>query len=179
MKRVGYRPHFAGAVEAVASNGGQIMPPVMGAVAFLMAELTSISYVNIMIAALFPAILYYITLSSSVYFNAKKNNFKGMESSEIPKFFDVLKKGWLYLTPLIILIILLVKGYSPQKAAFYAIVVTFIISLIKDRERMTIKQIIESFQGAARGIMPIASATFLADRKSTRLNSSHLAISYA
>lgn len=162
MKRVGYKPHFAGAVEAVASNGGQIMPPVMGAVAFLMAELTSISYASIMLAALFPAILYYITLSSSVYFNAKKNNFKGMSANEIPKFFDVLKKGWLYLAPLIILIILLVKGFSPQKAAFFAIVVTFIIGLIKDRKKMTLNHIMNSFQGAAQGIMPIASATFLA-----------------
>ncbi|MDC3424223.1 TRAP transporter permease [Aquibacillus sp. 3ASR75-11] len=162
MKRVGFKPAYAGAVEAVASNGGQIMPPVMGAVAFLMAEITGISYTSILVAALIPALLYFITLSSSVYFNAKKNNFKGLPSSELPSFWKTFKEGWLYLVPLILLVVILVAGYSPQKAAFYSIVVTFLVGLIKDRAKMTFKNILDALYNAAKGIMPIASACLVA-----------------
>src|SRR5699024_10782847 len=117
-------------------SGGQIMPPVMGAVAFLMAEITSISYVEILIAALIPSLLYFMTLSFSVYFNSKKRNFKPMKKEELPPFWKTLKGGWLYLLPLVVLIILLVEDYSPQKAAFYAIISTFVIGFVKDRKKM-------------------------------------------
>lgn len=162
MKRVGFKPAYAGAVEAVASNGGQIMPPVMGAVAFLMAEITGFPYTSILVAALVPALLYYLTLSASVYFNAKKNNFKGLNKDELPSFRKTLTDGWLYLVPLILLIILLVMGYSPQKSAFYAIVGTFLVGLIKDRANMKVKNILDAFLDAAKGIVPIAAACFLA-----------------
>ena len=162
MKKVGFKPAYAGAVEAVASNGGQIMPPVMGAVAFLMAEITGFSYVSICIAALVPALLYYITLSVSVYFNAKRYNFKGLSQKELPSFKETLKDGWLYLAPLLILIVLLVMGYSPQRTAFVAIVATFIVGFIKDRANMTLKNILDAFFDAAKGIGPIAAACLLA-----------------
>lgn len=162
MKRVGFQPHYAGAVEAVSSSGGQIMPPVMGAVAFLMAEITSISYLNIIIASLVPALLYYITLSTSVYFNSKKQGFKGLSAEELPSFWGTLRSGWIYLTPLVALVVLLSYNYSPQKAAFYAIVLTFVIGFIKDRSKMTTSSILEAFSSAAQGIMPIATACLLA-----------------
>ena len=162
MKKVGYKPEMAGAIEAVASNGGQIMPPVMGAVAFLMAEITGIPYVEIMFAALVPALLYYLTLSSCVYLSAKKSGMAGMRQEELPNFGETLRKGWIYLIPLILLVVVLVLGYSPQKAAFYAILVTFAIGWLKDRKQMTIPNILHSFREAAEGIIPIASACVLA-----------------
>src|SRR5699024_8094780 len=162
MKRVGFQGYYAGAVEAVASSGGQIMPPVMGAVAFLMAEMTNIPYTSILVVALIPSILYFMTLSTSVYFNAKKSNFKGMKSKDLPSFFKTLKEGWIYLVPLIILVILLIKDYSPQKAAFYAIISTFAVGFIKDSKKMKISLILDAFLSAAKGIMPIAVACLLA-----------------
>jgi len=162
MKKVGFKPSYAGAVEAVASNGGQIMPPVMGAVAFLMAEITGIPYTSILVAALIPALLYYLTLSASVYFNAKKHNFKGLNKAELPSFKKTLTEGWLYLIPLILLIVLLVKGYSPQRSAFFAIIGTLFVGIIKDRANMGLHNILNSFLDAAKGILPIAAACFLA-----------------
>ncbi|GAE35031.1 TRAP-type uncharacterized transport system [Halalkalibacter akibai JCM 9157] len=162
MKRVGYKAKFAGAVEAVASNGGQIMPPVMGAVAFLMAEITGLPYVDILKAALIPAILYFVTLSSCVYFIAKKNNFKGLEKSELPSFRETLFKGWVYLLPLGTLVFLLVQGFSPQKAAFYSIILAILIGFIKDRKNMTLPNIMAASRDSATGIMPIAAACLLA-----------------
>lgn len=162
MKKVGYKPKFAGAVEAVASNGGQIMPPVMGAVAFLMAEITGLPYIDILKAALIPAILYFVTLSSCVYLIAKKNNFKGLEKSELPSFRKTLFSGWVYLLPLGVLVFLLVQGFSPQKSAFYSIILAFIIGFIKDRKNMTLPNFKSATRDAATGIMPIAAACLLA-----------------
>ncbi|MDT8861835.1 TRAP transporter permease [Alkalihalobacillus sp. MEB130] len=162
MKKVGYKPKFAGAVEAVASNGGQIMPPVMGAVAFLMAEITGLPYIDILKAALIPAILYFVTLSSSVYFIAKKNNFKGLKKSELPSFRKTLFSGWVYLLPLAVLVFLLVQGFSPQRSAFYSIILAFVIGFIKDRTNMTLPNIRSATRDAATGIMPIAAACLLA-----------------
>ncbi|RKL68086.1 C4-dicarboxylate ABC transporter permease [Salipaludibacillus neizhouensis] len=162
MKKVGFKPKFAGAVEAVASNGGQIMPPVMGAVAFLMAEITGMPYTDILKAALIPAILYFVTLSSCVYLIAKKNNFKGLQKSELPSFRKTLFAGWLYLLPLFILVILLVQGFSPQRSAFFSIILAFIIGFIKDRKNMKLPNIISALRDAATGIMPIAAACLLA-----------------
>lgn len=162
MKKVGYRPAVAGAVEAVASSGGQIMPPVMGAAAFLMAEVTGIAYTEIAIAAIVPAVLYFFTLSSSVYINAKKNNLRGMGAKELPNFWDTFRKGWLYLAPLAALIFALSRGLSPQRSAFYAIVLSFVVGFIKDRKKMTFGNIIGAFKNAISGIAPIAAACLLA-----------------
>lgn len=162
MKKVGYKPSFAGAVEAVASSGGQIMPPVMGAVAFLMAEITGFSYASILKAALIPALLYYLTVSCCVYFVAKKNGFEGIPKDKLPDFKTTLRKGWVYLLPLAVLVYFLAQGFSPQKAAFYSIVFTFFIGLVKDRKNMTLPNIAEAFRESAKGIMPIATACLLA-----------------
>lgn len=113
MKRTGYRPFFAGAVEAVASTGGQIMPPVMGAVAFIMAELTEISYIEICIAAALPAVLYYFSLFMMVHFEAIKTGLQGIPRDQLPDVKKSFIKGFHLFVPIIFLVVLLVKGYSP------------------------------------------------------------------
>lgn len=162
MKKVGFRPAFAGAVEAVASNGGQIMPPVMGAVAFLMAEMTGIDYGKIVIAAFPAAILYYVTLSMSVYVEANKQQVPITPKEQRLKPGRVMKEGWIYLVPLIILMGMLIIGYSAQKSGFFAILVALIVGFIKKREDMNLKRFAGALKGAASGIAPIASACILA-----------------
>lgn len=162
MKRVGYKPSMAGAIEAVASSGGQIMPPVMGAVAFLMSEITGIEYSKIALSALIPALLYYATLSISVYLTARRDNIPVATGDQIKQLSVVFKQGWLYFTPLIVLVALLMIGYSAQKSAFYAILVSFVVGFIKNRENMTPGNIVKSLKGAVSGISSIAAACLLA-----------------
>ena len=162
MKKVGYKPAMAGAIEAVASSGGQIMPPVMGAVAFLMSEVTGIKYSSICLAALIPAVLYYITLSAMVYYTARKDNIPVVKDDQLKKFVAVLKSGWIYFIPLIVLIGLLVRNYSVKRSAFFAIVTTMIVGFIKDPKNMTPKNILNSLKNAVDGIAPIAAACILA-----------------
>ena len=116
MKRVGYEPHFAGAVEAASSTGGQIMPPVMGAAAFIMAEVLGVPYISVAAAAAIPAVLYYISLFAQVHFRAGRLGLKGIPRSELPDLKQTLAQGWHLLIPLIVLIVILVWGYSPMKA---------------------------------------------------------------
>ena len=162
MKKVGFTPSMSGAIEAVASSGGQIMPPVMGAVAFLMSEITGIDYATIAKASLLPAILYYFTLSSTVYFTARKENIPAIPKEELADFVKTLKAGWLYFVPLIILVVLLFKGFSPQKSAFGAIIATLVVGFIVDRERMKVNNFLKAFKSATDGIAPIAAACILA-----------------
>lgn len=162
MKKIGMKPSVAGAVEAVASSGGQIMPPVMGAVAFLMAEMTGIEYANIALAALVPAILYYATLSFSVYFIARRDNIPAADASEIQPVWKVLKEGWLYAVPLVVLVLLITKGFSVQMSAFYSIWVTLAVGFIMNRRNMTVKNILAAFEGTVSSIAPVAAACILA-----------------
>lgn len=162
MKRVGFKSEFAGAVEAVSSSGGQIMPPVMGAVAFLMSEMTGISYGTIALAALIPAVLYYVTLSVSVLCIAHKTDVPDPDTSDIRKPGEIMKEGWLYLVPLAVLIFMLIRGFSAQRAAFFSILATIVVGFIKNRQNMTPKKFFEALLGAAKSIAPIASACILA-----------------
>lgn len=162
MKKVGFKPAFAGAVEAVASNGGQIMPPVMGAVAFLMAEMTGIDYGKIAIAAIPAAILYYVTLSMSVYVEANRQQVPITPESERLKPGKIMKEGWIYLVPLIVLMGMLIMGYSAQKAGFFGILVSLVVGFIKSRENMNLKRFAKALKDAAAGIAPIAAACLLA-----------------
>ncbi len=130
MKRVGYRPHVAGAIEAAASTGGQLMPPIMGAGAFLMAEFTNISYLNIIKVALMPAIMYYITVLLFVHFEAQKRGLKGEAKENLPKALKVIREGLPFLIPVGILIYVLVANYSPMMAGFVAVISTVLASLI-------------------------------------------------
>ncbi len=130
MKKVGYRPHVAGAIEAAASTGGQLMPPIMGAGAFLMAEFTNISYLNIIKVALMPAFMYYVTLLLFVHFEAQKQGLKGESKENLPAVLTVLKEGLPFLLPVGILIYVLVANYSPMMAGFVAVISTVFASLI-------------------------------------------------
>jgi TRAP transporter 4TM/12TM fusion protein len=139
MKKVGYRPHVAGAIEAAASTGGQLMPPIMGAGAFLMAEFTNTSYLTIIKIALVPAIMYYLTVLCFVHFEAKKQGLHGQPKSELPKVWQVLKDGLHFIIPVIILIYVLVANYSPMMAGFVAVVSTLATSLAAESVRWFLK----------------------------------------
>lgn len=158
MQKVGYKGRMAGAVEAVASSGGQIMPPVMGAVAFLMSEITGLEYSKICIAALIPAALYYVTLSISVYLTARRENIPAAEGSQIKNFWEVLKKGWLFFLPLVVLVWMLISGYSAKRSAFFAIIATVVVGFLKNRLHMTPQNIYKSLRSSVSGIAPIAAA---------------------
>ncbi len=130
MKKVGYRPHVAGAIEAAASTGGQLMPPIMGAGAFLMAEFTNISYLTIIKVALLPAFMYYVTLLVFVHYEAKKLGLVGQPKEQLPRVGAVLKKGLHFILPIGILIYVLVANYSPMRAGFVAVMSTLLVSLV-------------------------------------------------
>lgn len=130
MKKVGYRPHVAGAIEAAASTGGQLMPPIMGAGAFLMAEFTNTSYLTIIKVALIPAIMYYLTVLMFVHFEAQKHGLMGQPKESLPKAWHVIKNGLHFIIPVIILIYVLVNNYSPMMAGFVAVVSTAAASLL-------------------------------------------------
>ncbi|MBF9030566.1 TRAP transporter fused permease subunit [Rhodobacterales bacterium HKCCE3408] len=122
MKRLGYRPAQAGGIEAAASTGGQIMPPLMGAGAFLMSEFTRVPYVDIVLVSIFPAILYFGAVYLLVHIAAVKQGMTGLSEDELPSVRAVLAEGWHFLLPLVALVALLVAGYSPMRVGFYAIV---------------------------------------------------------
>ncbi|MGB7336375.1 MAG: TRAP transporter permease [Salaquimonas sp.] len=121
MKRLGYRPAQAGGIEAAASTGGQIMPPLMGAGAFLMSEFTRVPYLDIVLVSIFPAFLYFGAVYLLVHIAALKQGLQGVPASELPRVRDVLKEGWHFLLPLVALVWFLVAGYSPMRVGFYAI----------------------------------------------------------
>lgn len=133
MKKIGFNPEFAGAVEAVASTGGMVMPPIMGAAAFIMAQYLGTSYNTIMIAALVPAILYYVSVFSWVHFYARKHNIYGLKRSEIPPIENFTRKLTLLL-PLGVIIWALFSGYTPIYAAFYGMIATVIAAIIQKKK---------------------------------------------
>lgn len=159
MKKLGYKPEFAAAVEATASTGGQIMPPVMGAAAFLMAEFTGIPYGKIIIAAMIPAIFYFFAVWMAVHWEARKIGLKGMSKEQLPKIGKVLLERGHLLLPLIIVLYLLVTGFTPVRAAFYAIVVSVITSMIRKGTRMKLSDIPAALEAGARGALSVVAAT--------------------
>ncbi|MFN2340404.1 MAG: TRAP transporter permease [Halanaerobium sp.] len=158
MKRVGYNSQFAAAVEAAASTGGQIMPPIMGAAAFIMAEFIGVPYVTIARAAILPAILYYITVGLMVHFEAKKQGLQGMSDDLIPKFLDVLKNRGHMIAPLIIIFYYLFKGYTPLRAAFLGILVSFALSFFKKDTRMNLQDLLDTLREGAISALGVAAA---------------------
>ncbi len=127
MKSIGYQPKFAAGTEAAASTGGQILPPVMGAAAFIMAEFLGTAYINIAAAAVIPALLYFFSLFCMVHFRAGREGIYGIESSKLPKFLTVLKEGFFHLIPLVLLVQQLVIGRSPGRSVFNSIILLIII----------------------------------------------------
>ena len=158
MKRTGYKPEFAAAAEASASTGGQIMPPILGAAAFLMAENIGVPYSNIVIRAILPAVLYFLGVFITVHLEAKKEGLRGLSKDELPKFLPLLKKSYLLL-PLIILIILVGSGSrSIAYAAAIAIVATIIVGLFNKENRITPMRIFEALAAGGQGMITVAVA---------------------
>ena len=144
MKRMGYPGHLAGGVEAAASAGGQITPPIMGAAAFVMAEFLELPYTTIILAALVPALMHYVGVISIVHFKAKRLGLKGLPNSEIPKLWNVIKRGWPTAIPLVVLIYVLFSGYSPFMAAFWGISTALAVGLINPMNRIGITDICDA-----------------------------------
>ena len=163
MKKSGYPPHVAAAIEAVASNGGQIMPPVMGVAAFLMAEFLNISYGEVALAAAIPACLYYAALFTQIDLEAAKLGLVGMPESEIPKFRDVIKRGWVFLLPLAVLVYTLMFAFwEPGKAGMAAVIATFLVGALQKETRPSLKSILDSIEGTGKILLDIAVVTALA-----------------
>ncbi len=159
MKKNGYKPRIAGAVEAVASTGGQIMPPVMGAAAFLMAEMTGMSYGSICIAAILPAILYFIAVFFMVDMEAKKEDIPIMTDQEVKPLGQILKKRGFLLLPLLLLIVMIVKGYSAILAAAYSIAAIVLIDLIFGSDRKAIpKKFVDAIAKGMKSLLTVAAA---------------------
>ncbi len=162
MKRIGFEPHVAGAVEATASSGGALMPPVMGAAAFVMAEFLGMPYIEVCKAALVPAILYYFAIFSVVHFYSLKSGIQGLPREEIPLIKEVFLKKWVFIVPLAILIGLLVAGYSPRIAVLYALLATVLVSLFKKETRMTPGKILDALANSGYGSVTVACACGIA-----------------
>lgn len=166
MKKLGYKPEFAAAVEATASTGGQIMPPIMGAAAFLMAEFTSIPYGRIALAAIIPAALYFFACFTQVHFEAKKLGLVGMKREELPKARDILLKRGYLMVPLLVIIWLLTEGATPMKAAMWAILISVAIATIVSIVNIAMKRgatfsfadVVSSLEAGARGALGVIAA---------------------
>ncbi len=158
MKKLGYKPEFAGAVEATASTGGQLMPPIMGAAAFLMAEFTNIPYVKIIGAAIIPALLYYVGVWAGVHYEAKKQGLKGMAKEDLPKLGRVMRERGHLMLPIIIVIYLLVAGYTPIRAALGAIASALIVSSLKKETRLSFKEMFMGLVDGARSALTVIAA---------------------
>lgn len=158
MKSVGYKPYFAGAVEAVASTGGQIMPPVMGAGAFIMAQFLGVPYLQVAVAAIVPALLYYFAVMVQVHFEACRLGLKGLPKEQLPHLWKLLKDKGFLLIPLVAIIYLLLAGYTPLFAAFWGINVSVLLSWLKKETRLTPVRLMEAFEAGARGALSVACA---------------------
>ena len=158
MKRVGYRPHVAGAIEAAASTGGQLMPPIMGAGAFLMAEFTGTSYLTIIKVAIVPAVLYYLTLLVFVHLEAKKHGLKGQPKDKLPQVSKTLADGLHFVLPVIALVTALVMHVSPMMAGFVAVASTFVASWLRKKSRMGFGRLLQALERGARNAIMVSVA---------------------
>jgi TRAP transporter 4TM/12TM fusion protein len=163
MKRLKYKPEMAAAVEAVASTGGQIMPPIMGAGAFVMAELTETPYLDIAFHAIIPALLYFFAAGMGIHFYSKREGYTGLSAEEIPSWRDTLKSSGFFLLPFAILILFMVLRYTPQYAAFWATVSTLALAFVNEEWRIDIRSALprigEAVRKGARQAALIASIT--------------------
>lgn len=158
MKRVGYRPHVAGAIEAAASTGGQLMPPIMGAGAFLMAEFTNTSYLKIIKIAIVPAILYYLTVLMFVHLEAKKRGLSGADPADLPRIGRVLKDGLHFIIPVAALVTALMQNVSPMMAGFVAVVSTVVASSLRRRSRMGLGALLGALERGGRNAIMVSVA---------------------
>jgi TRAP transporter 4TM/12TM fusion protein len=158
MKKIGFESHVAGAVEATASTGGQLMPPVMGAAAFVMAEFLGIPYIDVCKAAAIPAILYYLAIYCIVHLYSIKVGLQGLPASEIPNFKKVIGQKWVFIVPILVLIVTLVMGYSTRIAVLYAIVATIVMSMFKKETRITPSKFVEGLARSGYDSVMVACA---------------------
>jgi TRAP transporter 4TM/12TM fusion protein len=163
MKRTGFPAHMAAAIEAVASNGGQIMPPVMGAAAFLMAEFLAIPYGQVALAAAIPACLYYLALFTQIDLESAKRGLAGLPADQIPKFRKIIKSGWVFLIPLSILVYtLMIENWEAGKAGMVAVIVVFVVAALQKETRPSFQKIVTALEETGKIILDIAVITALA-----------------
>ncbi len=158
MKKLGYHKDFAGAVEAAASTGGQLMPPVMGAAAFLMAEFVGVPFLEVVKAATIPACLYFAGVWIGVHLEAKRNNLKGIPRDQLPKAWVLFKERGHLAIPLVVIIYLLVSGYTPMKAALWAIFLSIVASMLRKSTRMKPIEIVRGLEKGAKGVLGVLVA---------------------
>lgn len=153
----GYKRHIAAAVEAVVSIGGQFMPPIMGAAAFLIAAFVGIPYIEVAKAGLIPALLFFFSMVFMVYLEARRNNLRGIPKDELPSLGKTFLSGWYYFLPIALIIALLVNGNSPSLAGFYSIVLTVVISWFKKETRMMPKDIFNALASGGRNALAMST----------------------
>lgn len=162
MKKTGYKPEFSGAVEAAASTGGQIMPPIMGAAAFLMAEYMNVTYAEVALRAILPAVLYFTGIFIAVHLEAKKLGLRGVDPKELPKVGSLMGRIYLLL-PLVLLVVLVTTGTrTMQFSASLAIIATIVVSLFDKENRITISKILEALEAGGKGTITVAVACSMA-----------------
>ena len=157
MKRAGFKPHVAGAIEPAASIGGMFLPPIMGAGGFLMAELTGTPYSTIMMLSIGPALLYFLAVYCMVHFEAKKHGLVGVQGEEIPHWKTVFKSGWYYALPLVIITVLLLTGRSAGNSAFWATLSCIAVSWVDRETRMGPREIWDAIQVGARNTLIVGA----------------------
>jgi TRAP transporter 4TM/12TM fusion protein len=158
MIRLGFRPRFAAAVEACASSGGQITPPIMGAAAFIIAEFLQVPYLWVIVAAVIPTFLYFATVYFMVHLEAEKRGVTKIDRDRLPKFGQVLVRGWHLLLSLGILIGLLVSGFTPMLAAFWAIITLVALSFVNPSTRMSPVDLFAALESGVRSALPVTIA---------------------
>ena len=159
MKRMGYKPYFAGAVETAASAGGQIMPPIMGATAFVIADALGVPYIRIVTAAIIPAILYYVGVFATVHFRAVKLGLREDSAEAMPRFFEVMRKRGFMLLPIIGIILMLVRNYTPTVSAFWGgIVLSILLTTFNRETRLNTRKIIRLMERSAKTATSLAVA---------------------
>ena len=157
MKKMGYKPEYAGAVEAAASAGGQIMPPIMGAAAFIMAEIIGVSYLSICKAALLPALLYFTAVFASTHIEALKMGLKSIPRSELPPLKGTIYGGFHFIIPIFLLIFVLIRGFTPFRAAFVAIIALLIVAMARKSSRLNLSEFLNALVKGAKNAVVIAS----------------------
>ncbi|WP_054031844.1 TRAP transporter permease [Desulfatitalea tepidiphila] len=158
MKKIGYRGVFAGAVESVSSTGGQFMPPVMGAGAFIMADMLGVGYLEVVKAAILPGVLYFLALFWMVHMEALKLGLRGLNREELPPLWATIKAGGHLMIPAFLLIGFLIMGYSPMKAGLWAIISVWVISAIRKATRMGFRAVLNAMEKGATGCLEVALA---------------------
>jgi TRAP transporter 4TM/12TM fusion protein len=158
MKKLGYRAKFAAAVEACASSGGQITPPIMGAAAFIIAEFMRVPYLTVVVAATIPALLYFITIYFMVHLEADKRGIETLPRESLPRFGAVMKRGWHLLLSLVVLVAFLVYGFTPMLAAFWSVLVLVGLSFIRENTRMSAADILAALETGVRSTIPVTVA---------------------